>query len=187
MKRLVIALTGASGQIYGVKALEILRGKAETHVVVSNSAKITIGVETEYTIEYLKNLSNYFYDEGDLKAPISSGSFKHDGMLIAPCSIKTAASIAYSISDNLITRSADVCLKEGRKLILLVRETPLHHGHLEMLAKLAKIGAVIMPPVPAFYTKPKSVDEIVNQTVSRALEMLGIEVEYPRWTTANSE
>ncbi len=179
--RLVVALTGASGQIYGIRALEMLKNKVETHLIISNSAKVTIEVETEYSIEYIKSLADRFYEENELKAPISSGSFKHNGMLIAPCSIKTAASIAYSITNNLITRAADVCLKEGRKLVLLVRETPLHYGHLKMLARLAKIGATIMPPIPAFYTKPKSIEDIVNNTVSRALEILGIEVDYPRW------
>ncbi|MCD6493592.1 MAG: UbiX family flavin prenyltransferase [Archaeoglobaceae archaeon] len=179
--RLVVALTGASGQIYGIRALEMLKNKVETHLIISNSAKITIEVETEYSIEYIKSLADRFYEENELKAPISSGSFKHNGMLIAPCSIKTAASIAYSITNNLITRAADVCLKEGRKLVLLVRETPLHYGHLKMLARLAKIGATIMPPIPAFYTKPRSIEDIVNNTVSRALEILGIEVDYPRW------
>ena len=179
--RLVVALTGASGQIYGIRALEMLKNKVETHLIISNSAKVTIEVETEYSIEYIKSLADRFYEENELKAPISSGSFKHNGMLIAPCSIKTAASIAYSITNNLITRAADVCLKEGRKLVLLVRETPLHYGHLKMLARLAKIGATIMPPIPAFYTKPRSIEDIVNNTVSRALEILGIEVDYPRW------
>ena len=179
--RLVVALTGASGQIYGIRALEMLKNKVETHLIISNSAKVTIEVETEYSIEYIKSLADRFYEENELKAPISSGSFKHNGMLIAPCSIKTAASIAYGITNNLITRAADVCLKEGRKLVLLVRETPLHYGHLKMLARLAKIGATIMPPIPAFYTKPKSIEDIVNNTVSRALEILGIEVDYPRW------
>lgn len=179
--RLVVALTGASGQIYGIRALEMLKNKVETHLIISNSAKVTIEVETEYSMEYIKSLADRFYEESELKAPISSGSFKHSGMLIAPCSIKTAASIAYGITNNLITRAADVCLKEGRKLVLLVRETPLHYGHLKMLARLAKIGATIMPPIPAFYTKPKSIEDIVNNTVSRALEILGIEVDYPRW------
>lgn len=179
--RLVVALTGASGQIYGIRALEMLKNKVETHLIISNSAKVTIEVETEYSMEYIKSLADRFYEENELKAPISSGSFKHNGMLIAPCSIKTAASIAYSITNNLITRAADVCLKEGRKLVLLVRETPLHYGHLKMLARLAKIGATIMPPIPAFYTKPRSIEDIVNNTVSRALEILGIEVDYPRW------
>lgn len=179
--RLVVALTGASGQIYGIRALEMLKNKVETHLIISNSAKVTIEVETEYSMEYIKSLADRFYEENELKAPISSGSFKHNGMLIAPCSIKTAASIAYGITNNLITRAADVCLKEGRKLVLLVRETPLHYGHLKMLARLAKIGATIMPPIPAFYTKPRSIEDIVNNTVSRALEILGIEVDYPRW------
>ncbi|RLI79306.1 aromatic acid decarboxylase [Archaeoglobales archaeon] len=182
--KLVVALTGASGQIYGVKALEILKDKdVETHLVISNSAKITMEVEG-YDFERIKSLATHFYEENDLTAPISSGSFKHDGMLIAPCSIKTASSIAYGITDNLISRAADVCLKEGRKLILLIRETPLHYGHLKTLTRLAKIGATIMPPIPTFYTKPKSIDEIVSHTILRALEIFGVDVDYPRWRGA---
>ena len=181
--KLVVALTGASGQIYGIRALEFLRDKKiETYLIISNSAKVTIEIETEYDVEYVKSLASYFYDENDLAAPISSGSFKHNGMLIAPCSIKTASSIAYGITSNLITRAADVCLKEGRKLVLLIRETPLHYGHLKTLTKLAKMGATVMPPVPSFYTKPKSLDDLVSHTVLRALEILGVEVDYPRWS-----
>jgi 4-hydroxy-3-polyprenylbenzoate decarboxylase len=179
--RFVVALTGASGQIYGIRLIEELRKMAEVYVVVSNAAKITLKAETEYDIEYIKKLAHRFYDESDISAPISSGSFRHDGMVIAPCSIKTASSIAYGITDNLITRSADVTLKEGRKLILLVRETPLHLGHLRTLTRLSEIGAIVMPPVPAFYIKPKTVDDIVNHTVARVMELLGLDVNYRRW------
>jgi len=178
----VVALTGASGQVYGVRILEELKKRnLESYVIVSKAAEITLGVETEYGIEYIRSLSSKFYENGDIAAPMSSGSFKHEGMVIAPCSMKTAASIACGITDNLISRSADVTLKEGRKLLLLVRETPLHSGHLSNLLKLSRMGAIIMPPVPAFYTKPSGIDDIVNQTVARVLGRFNIEVECPIW------
>ena len=179
--RFIVALTGASGQIYGVRLIEELRKKAEVHVIISETAKITLEVETDYTVDDIRELAHRFYEESEIAAPISSGSFRHDGMVIAPCSIKTASSIAYSITDNLITRAADVTLKERRKLILLVRETPLHLGHLRTLCRLAEMGAIVMPPVPAFYIKPKTVDDIVNHTVARVMELLGLEVDYERW------
>jgi len=180
--RLVVALTGASGQIYGVRILEELhRRDIETHVIVSKAAEITLNAETDYDLDYLKSLSTRFYSHDDIAAPISSGSFKHDGMIIAPCSMKTAASIAYGIADNLITRAADVTLKERRRLVLLVRETPLHSGHLKTLLQLSELGAIIMPPLPAFYIKPKSIDDIVNHTVARVLEKFGMDVDYQGW------
>jgi len=179
--RFVVALTGASGQIYGIRLIEELSKKAEVYAIISNTAKEILKFEG-FNLEYIKSISNKFYEEDDIFAPISSGSFKHDGMVIAPCSIKTASCIAYGITDNLITRSADVTLKEKRKLILVVRETPLHLGHLKTLVRLAEMGAVIMPPVPAFYIKPKTIDDIVNHTVYRILDILGVEVEYDRWT-----
>ena len=179
--RYIVALTAASGQIYGIRLIEELRKRAEVYVILSNTAKIVLKHETDYDVEYIKRLAHSFYEEDDLTAPISSGSFKHDGMVIAPCSIKTASCIAYGITDNLITRAADVTLKEKRKLIILIRETPLHLGHLKMLTRLAEIGAIIMPPVPAFYIRPKTLDDIINYTVARIMELLGLEVEYKRW------
>ncbi len=179
--RYVVALTGASGQVYGVRLIELLREHAEVYVIVSNAAKVTLEAETEYSLEYIKEISDEFYEEWEVDAPISSGTFKHNGMVIAPCSIKTASSIAYGITDNLISRAADVTLKEGRKLVLLIRETPLHLGHLKTMCRLAEMGAVIMPPVPAFYIRPKSVEEIVDHTVFRVMEILGLDVEYKRW------
>ncbi len=179
--RFIVALTGASGQIYGIRLIEELRKIAEVHVIVSKAAKITLKVETEYDVNDVKKLATKYYEEDQIDAPISSGSFRHDGMVIAPCSIKTASSIAYGITDNLITRAADVTLKERRKLVLLVRETPLHLGHLKTLCRLAEIGAIIMPPVPAFYIKPKTVGDIVNHTVARVMELLGLEIDYKRW------
>ncbi len=179
--RFIVAITGASGQIYGIRLIEELRNVAEVHVIVSEKAKITLKVETDYSVEDIRKISHKFYEESEMAAPISSGSFRHDGMVIAPCSIKTASSIAYGITDNLITRAADVTLKERRRLILLVRETPLHLGHLKTLCRLAEMGAIVMPPVPAFYIKPKTIDDIVNHTVARVMELLGLEVDYKRW------
>ncbi len=182
--RLVVALSGASGQIYGIRLLEYLsKTDVETHLVISPSAKEIIGLETEYSVRYVESLADFVYEYSDLKAPISSGSFKHDGMVVAPCSIKTASAIAYSLSDNLIVRAADVTLKERRKLVLVVRETPLHSGHLRTLATLSDMGAVIFPPVPAFYFKPKTLDDVINHTVGRVLNVLGVENDlYEPWT-----
>ncbi|ADC64281.1 3-octaprenyl-4-hydroxybenzoate carboxy-lyase [Ferroglobus placidus DSM 10642] len=174
--RIVVALTGASGQIYGIRLLEYLsKTDIETHLVISPAAKENIEIETEYSVEYVESLADFCYDYMDFTAPIASGSFKHDGMIVIPCSIKTASAIANSLNYNLIIRAADVTLKERRKLVLVVRETPLHSGHLRMLAKLSDLGAIVYPPVPAFYSKPKSLDDIVNHTVGRALDLLGVE------------
>jgi 4-hydroxy-3-polyprenylbenzoate decarboxylase len=183
--RLVVALTGASGQIYGVRILEVLKKRdIETYVIVSKAAEITLKAETTYDLSYLKSLSTKFYRDDEIAAPISSGSFKHDGMVIAPCSMKTAASIAHGIADNLITRAADVALKEKRKLVLLVRESPLHPGHLKALLYLSELGAIVMPPLPAFYIKPRSIEDIVNHTISRVLEKFEIDVDYKEWRGA---
>jgi 4-hydroxy-3-polyprenylbenzoate decarboxylase len=155
--------------------------ESEVHLIVSKPALLTMKVETDKTEEYLRNLADFFYSPSDTGSAIASGSFKHDGMVIAPCTINTASSIAYGIADNLIARAADVTLKERRKLILLVRETPLHEGHLTTLLRLSRIGAIVMPPIPAFYTKPKTIDDIVDHTVLRVLDILGFNVEYHRW------
>ncbi len=180
--KIVLALTGASGQLYGVKLLEELHKKEiETHLIVSEPAEITLKVETDYDLDYLKSMASKFYDNEDIAAPMASGSFNHDGMIIAPCTMKTASSIAHGITDNLITRAADVTLKERRKLILLVRETPLHSGHLRTLLTLSELGAVIMPPLPALYTRPASIDEMVSQTVGRVLEKFSITTDFKRW------
>jgi len=181
--RLVVALTGASGQIYGVRMLEVLNeSEVEVHLVISPAAEKNIEIETDYSVEDVKMLADYVYDYADVGAAIASGSFKHDGMVIIPCSIKTASSIAYSIASNLIVRAADVTLKEKRRLVLAVRETPLHLGHLSTLTRLAELGAVIFPPVPAFYSRPKSIDDIVNHTVGRILDFFDIEHDlYTPW------
>lgn len=189
--RLVVALTGASGQIYGIRLLETLaaarrggdeRAAIETHLVLSEAAGITIAQETDYTPRQVEALADVVYRPRDIGAAIASGSFATLGMVVAPCSIKTLSAIANCYSGDLISRAADVQLKEGRPLLLVVRETPLHLGHLRLLAQAAEAGAIIMPPAPAFYSRPQSVDDIVNGTVGRILARLGIENElYHRW------
>lgn len=183
--RLVVGITGASGAIYGVRLLEVLRQEqpaVETHLVISEAAALILPQETEYTLEAVRALAGHCYDDRDLAAPVASGSFPTDGMVVAPCSIKTLSALANSYSDTLIARAGDVTLKERRRLILLVRETPLHAGHLRLMLALAELGAVILPPVPAFYTMPTSVDDIVNHTIGRTLEQLGLGHSlYPTW------
>jgi len=174
--RLVVGITGASGSIYGIRLLEILRttSELELHVVISAAGKRTLVEETDYSVADVEGLAHYHYDVKNIGATLASGSFRTAGMVIAPCSIKTAGAIAACYSDGLIARAADVTLKEGRPLILLVRETPLHLGHLRVLATLAEMGAVILPPVPAFYHRPKQLDDIVNHTVARVLDRLAL-------------
>ncbi len=177
VSRVVVGITGASGQIYGLKAVQLLSEFGiEVHLIVSRAAKVAMKAEGLKCEEFEK-FAFRVYNENDLGASISSGSFYHDGMIIAPCSMKTASSIAHGITDNLIARAADVTLKERRRLVLLVRETPLHTGHLRTLLTLSEIGAVVMPPVPAFYIKPENLDDVVEHTVLRALTLLGGEVE----------
>ena len=175
-KKLVVGLSGASGQIYGVRLLEVLKERedVETHLIISPSARKTLEIEIGEP-EHVEKLADHVYDYWNLGARIASGSFRCEGMVIAPCSIKTASSIAHSINDNLIVRTADVMLKQKRMLVVVVRETPLHVGHLRSLTTLAEIGAVVFPPVPAFYMKPRSIDDIVNHTVGRILDFFEIE------------
>lgn len=174
--RIVLAISGASGAIYGVRLLEVLKeAEIETHLVISDWGKKTVTLETDYTVETIMGLAAKCYDIKNMGAAISSGSFKHSGMVIAPCSMKTLAGIAHGYDDNLITRAAGVTLKEQRKMIILPRETPLTAIHLENMLKLSRLGVVTMPPVPAFYNRPKSLDEIINHTVARVLDHLGIE------------
>jgi len=186
MKRIVVGISGASGAIYGIRLLEVLRGvdSVETHLVITSAARRTIVLETDYPVEEVEALGDKVYRIGDVAASISSGSFRTAGMIVAPCSIKTVSGIATSYSDNLLLRAADVTLKERRRLVLLVRETPMHLGHLRLLVQVAEMGAVVMPPTPAFYHRPATIEEIVNQTVNRALDMLDIDLNYdlfPRW------
>ena len=174
MTRLVVGITGASGSIYGIRLLEILRTTTdiELHLIVSAAGKRTLVEETDYGVADVEALAHHRYDVKDVGATLASGSFRTGGMVIAPCSIKTAAAIAACYADTLIARAADVTLKEGRPLILLVRETPLHLGHLRMLTSLAEMGAVVLPPMPAFYNRPKALDDIINHTVARVLDRL---------------
>lgn len=176
MNRLVVGITGATGSVYGIRLLEILRGypEVETHLVISPPGKRTLVEETAWTVRDVEALAGHVHDSRDIGASIASGSFRTMGMVIAPCSIKTAGSIAACHADNLITRAADVTLKEGRPLILLVRETPLHLGHLRVLTALAEMGAAVLPPMPAFYNRPKTIDDLVNHTVARVLDRLGL-------------
>ena len=174
MTRLVIGITGASGSIYGVRLLEILRTTTdiELHLVISAAGKRTLVEETDYSVADVEALAHQRYDVKDVGATLASGSFRTAGMVVAPCSIKTAAAVAACYTDTLLTRAADVTLKEGRPLIMLVRETPLHLGHLRVLTALAEMGAVVLPPMPAFYNRPKAVDDIINHTVARVLDRL---------------
>ena len=184
MSTYVIGITGASGTVYGVRVLEVLRTipDAKIHLVLTTAARRTMELETSYSPSDVERLAHVVHDPSDLAAPISSGSFKTDGMLVAPCSIKTASEIAYSLNSTLLVRAADVMLKERRKLVLMVRETPLHLGHLRTLERLAEIGAIIVPPIPGFYAKPKTVDDIVNHSVGKALDALGVPNEiFKRW------
>jgi len=176
VRRIVVGISGASGVVYGIRLLELLRAAAgvETHLVLSDPAKRTIIEETDWVVKDVEALATHRHDNKDIGASIASGSFKTDGMVIAPCSVKEAASVAHCLADNLMTRAADVTLKEGRPLILLVRETPLHVGHLRMLTQLAEMGAVILPPMPAFYHRPKQIEDLVDHTLARVLDRLQI-------------
>ena len=180
---LIIGISGATGVIYGIEALRALKEIGHpVHLIVSEMGQRTIGIETEYSMEEVRALAEETYSNKNLAAAVSSGSFHTKGMLIAPCSIKTLSGIAYSFSHNLMIRAADVTLKEKRSLVLMVRETPLHKGHLEAMIKTADLGAIIHPPVPAFYHKPQSIEDIVRQSVGRALDHLGIKHELiKRW------
>ena len=183
-KRIVVAITGATGAIYGVRVLQQLRSAgAETHLVISRWGARTLLHETSWTREQVDALASQVYAPADMGALISSGSFRTDGMIIAPCSAKTLASIAHGYGDNLVHRAADVILKERRKLVLVVREAPLSEIHLENMLKLARMGAVILPPMPAFYNHPQTVDDVVEHTVARVLDQFGVELpEAARWS-----
>ena len=181
-KRLIVGISGASGVIYGVRMLEILRDKGiETHLVMSKSAEMTLAYETNLKPKDIKALASVTHAPADIGASISSGSFKTMGMVIAPCSIRTMSEIATGVTSSLVSRAADVVLKEKRRLVLAIRETPLHGGHLRTMVTLSDIGAVLAPVVPAFYNKPKSVEDIVNHTVGRLLDFFDIETGVKRW------
>lgn len=184
MRRIIIAITGASGVIYGVRALQLLRDVdgIETHAIVSPSALRTAADELDMSAEEIRSLGDKVYNYRDIGAALSSGSFRTAGMLVAPCSVKTLSGIANCYNDELIVRAADVCLKERRRVVLLFRETPLHAGHIALMDQATRNGAIVMPPVPAFYSKPKTVDDIVDQTVGRALDLFDIDLPIvKRW------
>ncbi|CDN56891.1 3-octaprenyl-4-hydroxybenzoate decarboxylase together with UbiG (plasmid) [Neorhizobium galegae bv. officinalis bv. officinalis str. HAMBI 1141] len=184
MRRIIIAITGASGVVYGVRALQLLREveDVETHAVISPSAFRTAVDEIDMSAEEIKSLADVLYNHKDIGAALSSGSFRTAGMLVAPCSVKTLSGIANCYNDELIVRAADVCLKERRRVVLLFRETPLHAGHIALMDQATRNGAIVMPPVPAFYSKPNSLDEMVTQTVGRALDLFDIHLPMvKRW------
>lgn len=186
--RIIVGITGASGVIYGIRALELLAQLGvETHLVVTRAARATLAQETSWTAPDVRERASVTHSEHDLGAAIASGSFPVDGMLVAPCSVKTLSAIANSFDDNLLVRAADVTLKERRPLVLMLRETPLHPGHIRLMAQAAEAGAVLMPPVPAFYTQPSSIEEMVTHTVARALDALGLAHPHAtRWSGERS-
>lgn len=181
-KRLIVGISGASGIVYGIEALRQLRRLGvESHLVVSKSAILTLTHESELKFPELCALADVHYQNTDIGAAIASGSFRSMGMLVAPCSIRSMSEIASGVTSSLLSRAADVVLKERRRLVLMVRETPLHAGHLQSMLNLSHMGAVIMPPVPAFYTHPKSLEDVVSQSVGRALDLFGLDSGMPRW------
>lgn len=188
-QRLIIGISGASGVIYGVRLLELLKPTdIETHVVISSSAKLTLALETDYTLNDVHELADYVYPGKDIGAAISSGSFKTMGMIVAPCSIRSMSEIASGMTTSLLTRAADVVLKERRRLVLMLRETPLHLGHLKHMTEVTEAGAVIAPPVPAFYARPTSLDDMINHSLGRVLDLFDIEVNaVRRWRDASQQ
>lgn len=189
MKRIVVGMSGASGAVYGIRLLQVLQTvkDVETHLVLSPAARRTLSLETDYTADQVEGWADRVYRSADIAAAISSGSFRATAMVVAPCSMKTVSGIATSYSDNLLLRAADVMLKDRRRLLLLVRETPLHLGHLRLLVQVTEMGAIVMPPVPAFYHRPTTLEAVIDQTVNRALDMLDIDLDgdlFPRWQGA---
>ena len=184
--RLILGISGASGPIFGIRLLEVLKEKRiETHLIITPTSEKIIPQETSYSVKEVKHLAASVYENKDLSAPISSGSFKTDGMVIIPCSIKSLSGIAHSYNENLLIRAADVTLKERGKLVLVVRETPLHQGHLDLMLRACRTGAILLPPTPAFYFHPKTIDDLVNHTVGKVLDLFGIDHHlFKRWGSA---
>jgi flavin prenyltransferase len=182
---MVVGITGASGVIYGVRILEVLSQLGiETHLIITQAGLKNLEIETDITKNELESKASHVYDETDLTASLASGSFKVDGMVVVPCSIKTLSAIANSYSHNLLVRAADVMLKERRRLLLLVRETPLHEGHLELMIKVTRMGGIIMPPMPAFYHHPKTIEDLINQTIGKVLDLFSVDAKlFARWGT----
>lgn len=184
---LIIGITGASGVIYGIRLLEVLATKSgiETHLIITKAAESSIKYETDWKVEDIKALATFTYDIGAVDARLSSGSFKRDGMIVVPCTVKTMSALANSYNENLLVRAGDVTLKERKRLVLIVRETPLHLGHLKAMQSLTEMGAIIMPPVPAFYHRPRTIEDIVDHTVGKILDLFDIEHNlFQRWGDA---
>ena len=184
MRRLIVGLSGATGSIFGIRILQVLQPipDIETHLVMSKAAKMTLQVETPHSVKEVESMADVVHDINNIGASIASGSFRTAGMVIAPCSMKSMGGIVMSVGGDLLVRASDVILKERKKLVLVVRETPLHLGHLESMAQLTRMGAVIFPPVPAFYHRPKTLDDVINQTVARILDQFEIETDmFSRW------
>ncbi len=181
---LIVAITGATGVIYGVELLRVLKELGEpAHLILSEAAGANLAIETEYTLDEVRALAAVVYRNNDIGAAVASGSFRTRGMIVAPCTVKTLSAIANSFTYNLVARAADVQLKEGRKLVLMVRETPLHKGHLALMARAADCGAVILPPMPAFYHRPESIMDLIHQSIGKALDQVGVEhALFRRWS-----
>jgi 4-hydroxy-3-polyprenylbenzoate decarboxylase len=183
VKRLIVGISGATGAIYGIRLLEVLaKSNVETHLVITEAAQKTILMESDWKVEKIKSLAKVVYDIQDIGANIASGSFQSEGMVVIPCSIKSLSAIANSFNVNLLIRAADVTLKEGHKLVLVVRETPLHKGHLNLMLRVTDMGATLLPPIPAFYFHPKTIDDLINHTVGKVLDLFGINHHlFERW------
>ncbi|MEI2766461.1 MAG: UbiX family flavin prenyltransferase [Dermatophilaceae bacterium] len=181
--RLIVGISGASGTVYGVRLLEVLKDSPiETHLVMSDSTKRVIELETGFTVEGIEALADEVHNNKDVGAPIASGSFKTSGMVVAPCSMKSLSAIANSYNENLLVRAADVVLKENRRLVLVARETPLHLGHLRLMSRVVEMGGVMLPPMPSFYHRPETLDDIINQTVGKVLDQFDIDHRmFARW------
>ena len=186
---LVVAITGATGVIYGVELLRVLKDLGQpVHLILSEAAGLNLAIETEYTLDEVRALATVVHNNRDVGASVASGSFRTRGMIVAPCTVKTLSAIANSFTYNLVVRAADVQLKEGRKLVLMVRETPLHKGHLELMTRAADCGAVILPPMPAFYHRPQTIMDIIHQSIGKALDQVGIEHNlFQRWSGHGEE
>ena len=188
MKRLVIGISGASGAIYGIRMMEALKGHAESHLILSEMARQTITQETAYRVSDVEAMASYIHDVRDLLAPVSSGSFRTDGMVIIPCSIRSLSGVTNSYNENLILRAADVTLKERRRLVLAVRECPLHTGHLRLMLQASEMGAIVFPPVPAFYHMPETLDDVIHHTIGKILDLFDIEhTLFKRWEGKRAE
>ncbi len=187
--RLIVGMSGASGVIYGIRMLEVLKtvAEVETHLIISNGAKLNISIETNWSVKEVEALAEVVHNDHNLAASVSSGSFKTDGMIVLPCSMKTLSGIVTSYADTLIVRAADVVLKEHRRLVLVPRETPLHAGHCKLLYEAAMNGAIIAPPMPAFYNDPETLDDIINHTTGRLMDLFGLNNDFvKRWKGANN-